>query len=70
MTSNYNNAISVSSFSPFPLSHKVRKKHEKVKTRYCGLSGRGNEHKSHVIMKERMQDAVVKCVFFSRVNDD
>lgn len=43
---------------------------KKVQTRYCGLSWKGNEHKSHVIMKEWMQETVVKCVFFSRVNDD
>lgn len=53
MTSNYNNAISVSSFILLPHYHiKLERSMKKVKTRYCGLSGKGNEHKSHVIMKE------------------
>lgn len=55
---------------PPPLPHyhiKLERSMKKVKTR---LVRKGNEHRSHVIMKEWMQETVVKCVFFSRVNDD
>lgn len=53
MTSNYNNAISVSSFFPLPHYHiKLERSMKKVKTRYCGLSENRNEQESHVIMKE------------------
>lgn len=58
-------------FSPLPHYHiKLERSMKKVKTRYCGLSENRNEHESHVIMKEWMQETVVKCVFFSGVNDD
>lgn len=79
MTSNYDMAISVRHFfPPSPLSHKVGKmeleavkKKKKSKAKVSQLvKGKKMKHASRVIVKKRMQETVVKCVFFSGVNDD
>lgn len=78
MTSNYDKAISVRLFfPPSPLSHKVGKmeleagKKKKSKAKVSQLvKGKKMKRASRVIVKKRMQETVVKCVFFSGVNDD
>lgn len=66
MTSNYDKAISVRFFfPPFPLSHKVGKKHEKIKAEVSQLvKGMNHEARESCYCEEmNAGDSCQVCVF-------